>query len=281
MATSVTVTPADSLYTRLRDFLHHNPQLYKIARTARFALMVGPLRPVIVSYYRKFSPNPKVQVAAQTLFPNLDTAATALTLEEKGFALCGALPEHCIAEIVMAAGPMKPGNIYNPHEKFDAVRRVVFDPAFVGIARDYFKAEPIVCASKMWWSIPSPKIRHESVVAAFDEEHAATFHFDVADCKSLIVFIYLTDVDEDCGPHMVIEGTHKGKTLADLVRVYIGDSAAVRRFGAERIKTVLGKKGTFFFEEQTAYHKGVPPKKPRLILGVNYTLHRKPVQSLG
>jgi hypothetical protein len=280
MATSVTVTPAPSLYKRLRDFLHHNPQLYKIARTARFALMVGPLRPLIVSYYRKFSPNPEVKVTGHTLFPDLNASGIASTLEEKGFALCGALPEDCVAGIVAAAGPMKPGNIYNPHEKVDAVRRVVFDPAFVGIARNYFGAEPIVCASKMWWSIPAARRDQGSAEAAFDTEHAATFHFDVADCRSLIGFIYLTDVEEDCGPHMVIEGTHKGKTLADLVQVYIGDSAAMRRFGAQRIKTVLGKKGTFFFEEQTAYHKGVPAKKPRLILGVNYTLHRKPVQLL-
>jgi hypothetical protein len=245
--------------------------------------LVGPLRPLIVSYHRKFSPNPKVAVTDATEFPGLDAKAIASTLEERGFALCGTLPEERVADIVGAAGPMKPGNIYNPHQKWPSVRRLVFDPVFVDIARQYFGAEPIVCASKLWWSIPDgrkDRAAGDTPESAFDQEHAATFHFDVADCKSLIVFVYLTDVDQDCGPHVVIEGTHKKKKLVDLMQVYIRDHVAVRRFGAERIKTVMGKKGTFFFEEQTAYHKGVLPQKPRLILGVNYTLHRKPVNRL-
>jgi hypothetical protein len=245
--------------------------------------MVGPWRTLVVNYHRKFNPNPKINAIRPTLAPDLDASAIVLTLERAGFALCGALPEDWVNQIVKLCSPMRPGNIYNPHEKWDAVGRVAFDATFLDIARGYFGAEPIVCASKMWWSIPDPE--RESTLrlndeATFDKEHAATFHFDVADCKSLILFVYLTDVDADCGPHMIIEGTHKHKSFSDLLKVYITDDQAQKRFGAPRIRTVTGKKGTCFFEEQTAYHKGVPARKPRLILGVNYTLHRKPVKSL-
>lgn len=284
MTSSVAVKACSpTLYTKVRDYLHERPSLYKIARTVRFAAMVGPWRPLVVNYHRNFNPNPKVNTIGPTVAPHLDASAIASTLERAGFAPCGTLPKDCVDQIVKECGPMRPGNIYNPHEKWDAVRKIVYDSTFVGIARHYFGAEPIVCASKMWWSIPAPK-RDPALPlndeANFDKEHASTFHFDVADCKSLILFVYLTDVDADCGPHMIIEGTHSHKSISDLVKVYITDDEAIKRFGAERIKAVTGEKGTFFFEEQTAFHKGVPARKPRLILGVNYTLHRKPVKSL-
>jgi hypothetical protein len=35
------------------------------------------------------------------------------------------------------------------------------------------------------------------------------FHYDALDFKSLTVFIYLTDVDASCGPHVLIKNTHK------------------------------------------------------------------------
>jgi hypothetical protein len=267
------VSPA-ALYSRLRSILYETPWLYKIARTIRFAALVGPWRPLLVGHYRRFSRNPKVSTTGPTLVPDLNAAEIASTLEQTGFVICGVLPEDYVRRVVELCGPMQCAAIVNPHEKWDAVKEIAYDPKFLEIGRNYLGVEPVVCSSKIWWSVPGAKGENRLT----PKGHNATFHFDVADYKSLVVFIYLTDVvDGECGPHMVIEGTHKKKTLSDLVKVYLDDDTALRRFG-ERIKTVLGRKGTFFFEELTAYHKGVGAKKPRLILAIDYTLHRKPVK---
>ena len=267
------VSPA-TLYSRLRSALYDTPWLYKIARTIRFAALVGPWRPLLVGHYRRFSRNPKVSAIGPTLVPDVNAAEIASTLEQTGFAIGGILPKDHVCRVAEFCGPMQCAAIINPHEKWDAVKEIAYDPKFLEIARNYLGVEPVVCSSKIWWSIPGAKSEDRLTAKG----HNATFHFDVADYKSLVVFIYLTDVvDRECGPHMVIEGTHKKKTLSDLLKVYLDDDTALRRFG-ERIKTVLGRKGTFFFEEPTAYHRGVGAKKPRLILAIDYTLHRKPVK---
>jgi hypothetical protein len=271
---------------RLRDVLYETPWLYKIARTIRFTAIIGPWRVLLVRYHRRFNRNPKVPTLDPTLVPDVDASTIASTLERAGFAMCGVLPEDYVSRVVALCGPIKRGTIYNPHEKWDVVRQAAYDSTFIDIARRYLGVEPIICASKIWWSLPDVKgeeslFTKEEMGARFEKEHTATFHFDVADCKSLVVFIYLTDVvDGECGPHMVIEGTHKKKALSELVRVYLDDDSALRRFGADNIKTVFGTKGTFFFEELTAYHKGIVAKKPRLIMCINYTLHRQPVKTL-
>jgi hypothetical protein len=266
------VSPA-ALYSKLRSVLYQTPWLYKIARTIRFAALVGPWRPLLVGHYQRFSRNPKLSPIGPTLVPDVNAAEIASTLERTGFAIGGILPEDYVCRVAKLC-PVQCTMIVNPHEKWDAVKELAYDPKFLEIARNYLGVEPVVCSSKIWWSVPGAKGKDRLTAKG----HNATFHFDVADSKSLVVFIYLTDVvDGECGPHMVIEGTHKKKTLFDLVKVYLDDDTAIRRFG-ERIKTVLGRKGTFFFEEATAYHKGVGAKKPRLILAIDYTLHRKPVK---
>jgi len=85
----------------------------------------------------------------------------------------------------------------------------------------------------------------------------------------------LTDVDETAGAHSCIEGTHLSKNLLRLINPFLTDEQALRKYG-ERVKTLTGKAGIGFFEEQTAFHKRGVCKKPRLALLLNYNLHRKP-----
>jgi hypothetical protein len=268
-----TAAPA-AFYSRLRKFLSKKPWLFRIARTARFGALVGPWRPLLVSYCRTFNRNPPVDAFGPTLIPYVNAAEVVSMLERTGLAVCGVLPEDCIQDLVEQCGPMQRATIDNFHDKWDAVRKIAYDAKFLEIARKYIGAEPIVNSSCIWWSIPG--VRNLDGMSA--NGHIGTFHFDVADCKSLVVYVYLTDVlDEKHGPHMAIEGTHRKKTISDLVNVYLDDESAFQKFGG-RIRTVLGGRGTFMFEEQTLYHKGLVPEKPRLMLAINYTLHRKPVK---
>ena len=270
---NLSVASPAPFYSRLRGFLAKKPELFRIARIARLGALIGPWRPLLVRYYRTFNRNPTVHAIGPTLIPDVNVAEVVSRLERTGLAVCGVLPEDCIQRLVEQCGPMQRATIDNCHDKWDAIRKIAYDAKFLEIARKYIGAEPIVNSSCIWWSIPG--VRNLDGMSA--NGHIGTFHFDAADCKSVVVYVYLTDVlDEKYGPHMAIEGTHRTKTLSDLVNVYIDDETANRKFGG-RIRTVLGGRGTFMFEEQTIYHKGLLAEKPRLMLAINYTLRRKPV----
>jgi hypothetical protein len=101
------------------------------------------------------------------------------------------------------------------------------------------------------------------------------FHFDRFDFKSLTLFIYLTDVDASSGAHVVIEGTHTNKRFSDLCRNILSDRVAHQKFG-DRIKVILGPKGTMLFEETSSYHKASYGKTDRLMLSIHYVLQRRP-----
>src|ERR1017187_9162916 len=114
------VSPA-ALYSRLRSILYETPWVYKIARTVRFAALVGPWRSLLVGHYRRFSRNPKVSAIGPTLVPNVNAAEIASTLEQTGFAIGGVLPQDYVSRVAELCGPMQCAAIVNPHEKWDAV----------------------------------------------------------------------------------------------------------------------------------------------------------------
>ena len=105
--------------------------------------------------------------------------------------------------------------------------------------------------------------------------HLFRFHFDVADVRSLVLFAYLSDVEAENGPHVVISGTHRRRRWRDTWRIYLGERAARERCRA-RVAVITGGRGTAFFEEQTAYHKQMIPAGPHLMLRITYTLWRVP-----
>jgi hypothetical protein len=89
------------------------------------------------------------------------------------------------------------------------------------------------------------------------------------------IFIYLTDVDASCGPHVLIENTHNAKSFRDICQIILSDTDARQRFG-DRIKVILGKKGTMLFEETSTFHKASRCQTKRLMLSIDYVLQRSP-----
>ena len=69
----------------------------------------------------------------------------------------------------------------------------------------------------------------------------------------LKVFIYLSDVSEINGPHIYVENSHKDNNIGDELRYY-NDSEITQ--SNNKIKYILGKKGSIFFEDTFGMHKG-------------------------
>ncbi|HJX77629.1 hypothetical protein, partial [Glutamicibacter sp.] len=89
----------------------------------------------------------------------------------------------------------------------------------------------------------------------------------IIDFKSLTLFVYLTDIDSDSGAHSIIEGTHNNKGLKNINNLTLAEKVAQEKFGG-RIKVIVGKKGTAFFEETSTYHRVEVCKRRRLILSI-------------
>ena len=138
-------------------------------------------------------------------------------------------------------------------------------------------AKPTVGYMAAWWSLPS---------GDGTAQQAENFHRDVDDLRFVKFFTYLTDVDEDSGPHVYVPGSHRQNKLTKIRRYT--DEEIVEAFGPGCEKRFLGPAGTSFLENTFGFHRGYPAKtRPRLALGVTYSLRQipygpaKPVGKIG
>lgn len=140
---------------------------------------------------------------------------------------------------------------------------LVHHKSLVNIARDYLGAEPRLHNVQAWWSFPPPE---------GEKPHNYGFHYDIDSFKFLKFFIYLTDVTMEHGPHVIIAKTHKKKTWVEKMNRRMTDEQVEKHFDSSDINIMLGNAGEGFFEDTFSYHKGLTPKKPRLIFQVEYSL---------
>jgi hypothetical protein len=97
------------------------------------------------------------------------------------------------------------------------------------------------------------------------------YHRDPDDWRFLKLFVYLTDVDLDAGPHVFVKGSHL--TAARLrARPYTGQDIDLLH-GAGAALPVTGPAGTSFLADTYGIHRGmVPIRRARLILQAQYSL---------
>jgi hypothetical protein len=152
------------------------------------------------------------------------------------------------------------------------------DAKILEIARRYLGGEPILWLTELAWWVPSLEDRanflSSDYVKATENKYDHGFHYDIHDVKSLTLFVYLTDIDMDSCPHIVIEGTHKRKTFKELLGRNLDEKVAEKKFG-NRVRVILGVKGTAFLEDTTSFHKVGDGTKSRLILMITYVLRRR------
>jgi hypothetical protein len=208
------------------------------------------------------------KLSEPTLFPSLDIESAVSSLNRLGWAPGLTLPPQYVDDILkyVAASPEAV-----THEKSEALRRIVFDPHVLSVVRRYIGTEPLFVGTALWRSGIAPSTDSDYG----GRTYAQKFHFDVADFRSVTLFIYLTDVETaDAGAHVLIEGTHQIKSMREIVTPWLTDTLAQAKYG-DRIKVVTGPRGTGFFEEQTIIHKQALPQEPRVALLITYSLRRR------
>lgn len=261
-----------NLRMSLRKRLQQHPELIGVVRALRAIWVLGPWQNLLIRYHQKLSANPPLPRQSQSLFDKLDVAKAVADLTLKGVA-CGLhVPQQQVSDILRFCD-LHPRNSHsNPHLACETLNQIILDPKVLEVASQYLGAEPVLYQTSLYWSLPPTD--EETLKKKFQTK--PHFHYDIGDYRSLVLFIYLTDVDEQCGPHIVIEGTHRKKTFRQLLTRFLSDEKAYRRY-SERIKVIQGVSGEGFFEDLTCYHKRSAATKKRLMLTVSYMLQRTPL----
>ena len=115
----------------------------------------------------------------------------------------------------------------------------------------------------MWWTFKS----NNSIGSS---EAAQLYHYDLDHIKWLKVFIYLTDVGNEDGPHVYIPKSHisGNKNYKLLERGYsrVNDDE-MSKFQKIEPKRVTGPAGSIIIGDTKCFHKGSPViSNPRLVL---------------
>jgi ectoine hydroxylase-related dioxygenase (phytanoyl-CoA dioxygenase family) len=134
----------------------------------------------------------------------------------------------------------------------DIVQTLMCDPSIIHVAQNYLETTPIVDVVGMWWNTDFQKEP--------DSEAAQYFHFDMDRIKWLKFFFYLTDVDEEKGPHSFVEGSHRdgGIPFSMTSKGYarLSDEEVSKYYGKDKIKVFTAPKGTIIAEDTRGLHKG-------------------------
>jgi hypothetical protein len=133
------------------------------------------------------------------------------------------------------------------------IQALLADRALISIAQEYLGSRPVMDVLSMWW--------HTNYHAQPDSQAAQYFHFDMDRIKWLKVFVYLTDVGPDNGPHMFIKGSHRsGAIPASFLRrgyARLMDDEVFRQYPPERRVQFCAPRGSIIIEDTRGLHKGV------------------------
>lgn len=112
-----------------------------------------------------------------------------------------------------------------------------------------------------WWSYPTN-------MGAMQAEN---FHRDVDDWAFFKFFVYLTDVDQETGPHVYVRHSAPSPKLARIDR--FADEEGAANFSDDAIISLGAPAGTGLIENTFGLHKGMPLKRgTRLMFQAVYSI---------
>ena len=149
---------------------------------------------------------------------------------------------------------------------------LAFDPFFLEIAKEYLGTNPIFIQSNYW--VTEYKSSNTNEVKSATQ----TFHQDYDDINFLKIFIYLTDVDENTGPHRYIKSSLKNMITPENYKPSgrLTDDFIKSNYEKDVVH-IIGKKGTILLENTRGFHSGSELKEgKRCILQFQYGISKVP-----
>lgn len=257
----------DRCFLSLRR-LSQSLNLTRTVTIFRQLIHFGPWRHffiLLVRVVRKPSCTAHPPQGQPSLFSSIKHSTVLADLTDKGIGFAGTAPKELITAIRSRTDHLPKDHFPDIHEADPDIRRLVTDPAVLDLVRHYLCAEPVMLECTL--------IVTEGGSVSDQIGQQSSFHFDYAGWQSVNVFVYLTDVGEQSAFHTVITGTHRRKTIGDILKQFLSDDEARERFG-NQITPILGPAGTVFFENTEAFHKRQPSPERRVMLNILYASHR-------
>lgn len=154
--------------------------------------------------------------------------------------------------------------------QIDVVKQLVTDPLILQIVQKYLGCNPILCQTNLWYS----------GITNYEEERTQLFHQDYDDINFLKIFIYLTDVDINSGPHVYISSSLNNMieppNYAPSSR--LTDTFATDTYG-DAIRVFTGELGTIIIENTNGFHKGLKVTNGnRIVMQLQYSATLLPFQ---
>ena len=174
--------------------------------------------------------------------------------------------------------------------KIPEIKDLVNNREVIALVAAYLGCVPFLLFPTAWWSFAT----------ATEAKNAQLFHFDLDDLKFCKLFIYLTDVDTETGPHVYMESTHTSQFILEAAakspdgeeefldwyrkELRKPDQEVIDRVGREPL-LITGKAGSMFIVDTKGLHKGqLPVADDRLVCqftyGVTPNLVGHPVEAL-
>ena len=164
-------------------------------------------------------------------------------------------------------------------DQLPAVTKLVEDQSLYNLASLYLGAPANVYNIGAHWHYPSP---------SNEPPNTQKWHRDRDDFILLKMFFYATDVSEVCGPHAYIPKSHSPANLPMIFdknecidwkivegkkHLFLNDQNFSKLGLKSKTKNWIGPSGFAFLEDTRGFHRAlVPTKKPRLMLGITWTV---------
>lgn len=157
---------------------------------------------------------------------------------------------------------------------------IVADPATIALVRALLEAPPIITNVSVWRSFSGTN-------GAKEAKDAQLFHYDLDDYRFCKLFVYLTDVDAQSGPHIFFPETHRNDVILSLLEatedlqrkeflnwyasvLRKSEEDVIRWFNREPI-AITGTAGSRFIVQTRGIHRGAPPETDdRVLLQCTY-----------
>jgi Phytanoyl-CoA dioxygenase (PhyH) len=130
----------------------------------------------------------------------------------------------------------------------EVVQSLLADRSILRIAQTYLGGAPVQDLVAMWWTSASP---------TSSQAAAQQFHFDLDRLRFLKLFVYLTDVGPDNGPHLFVRGSHHSLPMPLREDRRFSDAEVLSHFKERDIVSVTGGRGTMFLADTRGLHKGL------------------------
>jgi hypothetical protein len=136
----------------------------------------------------------------------------------------------------------------------DPLLRVALDRKLLEVVSGYFGFWPCLYSIGAWLNYPTDTA----------PELSQLWHRDPEDLKTLKVFIYLVDVDEQCGPFCYVPGSQPFGANKAAVRKLeqkqrVPDEIMARMFPPESWRICTGPASTMILADTVGYHRGGKP----------------------